>query len=351
MVSGNAPSEFTVRVQRVCVVACAAMALCLSGSACWAASEAVQPERDAAGDAVRDFSRDGGARDSEGASLDGESSDSGADPLCSACRNCAATTSHCLAECASPTITPTPVGPDGLTQAVADAIGFFDDSREPHALLMLDVMYRRFGIAAFADALQRYDEVVSERPTGQAPLLRLFRRIADHDNPLVLDDLNAVTIDIDRVTIPALYCDRLGLFREYPAMLDEAVRRGGYLRSHVLLASIWWQDNGCQVPLPEGFLEAMYRENAALIGDDPVIDDLELEAAAFLYVAGQGELVEESFVERVIAQQTDDGGWLTVSDVPGESDWHTTAAGLLLLLHVGCPADSYPPMLAPPITK
>lgn len=327
------------------------MALYLSSSACWVASETVQPERDAAGDADHEISRERGARDSGGASSDSGSSDSDANPLCSICYSCAATAPHCSAECSAPGTSPTQIGPADLTQAVANAIRFLDDSLEPHALLMLDVMYRRFGIASFADALQRYDELISENPELQVPMLRLFRRIADHDNPLLLYDLKAISVDIDFVTIPALYCDRLGLFSEYPALLEEAVLRGGYLLTHVLLASIWWQDNGCRVPLSEGFIEMMYRENAELIGDDRAIDDLEIEAAAFLYMAGQGELVEESFVERVIAQQTDDGGWLTASNLLGESDWHTTAAGLLLLLHVGCPAESYPPMLAPRSAK
>jgi hypothetical protein len=78
-----------------------------------------------------------------------------------------------------------------------------------------------------------------------------------------------------------------------------------------------------------------------------VVNDLELEAAAFLYEAGQGALVDHAFVERVIATQNYDGGWLGSSDKQGDSDWHTTVLALLLLLHVEFPANSYPPMLAP----
>ena len=236
--------------------------------------------------------------------------------------------------------------PIALQPAIANAIAFFEESGEPndpYALLLLDVVHRRFGIAAFADALQRYDQMLAVRP-DQAPLMRLFRRIADHDNPLQAWDLQEVSEDIDLVTAPALYCDRLGIPNNYPSMLDRATSLGNYMLTHALLACIWIQENGCEVPLPEN----MYRANAALIGDDPVVDDLELEAAAFLYLAGQGALVDHAFVERVIAVQNDDGGWLLSSDKPGDSDWHTTALGLVLLLHVESPSDSYPPMLAPP---
>ena len=233
-----------------------------------------------------------------------------------------------------------------LQDAVASAIDFFEGSREPYALLWLDVMHRRFGIAAFADALQRYDQVLAENPPD-APLLRIFRRIADHGNPLQEWDLRAVEIDVDRITVPALYCDQLGPSASYPVMLEQEAHRGEYLLTHVLLALVWIQENGCAASLSSDFVEDVYHATAALIGDDAVVDDLELEAAAFLYLAGQGALVDDAFVAHVIAAQNDDGGWARYPDKPNESDWHSTILGLFLLLHVEYPADSYPPMVNP----
>jgi hypothetical protein len=84
--------------------------------------------------------------------------------------------------------------------AIATAIGFFAGSREPFALLWLDVMHRRFGIPQFADALQRFDRVLAERP-AELPLLRVFRRMADRDNPLRLEDMDAVTHPSDRLVV------------------------------------------------------------------------------------------------------------------------------------------------------
>ncbi|MCJ7762893.1 hypothetical protein MUP38_05510, partial [Candidatus Bathyarchaeota archaeon] len=72
-----------------------------------------------------------------------------------------------------------------------------------------------------------------------------------------------------------------------------------------------------------------------------------LEAAAFLYLAGQGALVNDAFIDRVIAVQNYDGGWLLSSNNSGSSDWHPAILGLFLLLQREYPADSYPPMLAP----
>ena len=234
---------------------------------------------------------------------------------------------------------------EDLQNAIANAIDFFEGSREPYALLWLDVMHRRFGIEEFADALQRYDQVLTEQPE-QLPLRRMFRRIADYDNPLQAEDLQAVSLPSDRIIAYALYCDRLGLPSDYSEMLDRAVSQGGYHLTHVLLACIWIQENGCELALPDGFIDDMYRANAAIIDNNPMmVDDLKLEAAAFLYLAGQGGLVDDSFVERVIVSQNDDGGWGVSSDGQGDSYWHSTILGLLLLLHVKFPADSYPPVL------
>jgi hypothetical protein len=253
----------------------------------------------------------------------------------------------------TPTLTPSPtVEPDALKTAVTNAINFFEDSLQPYqsnelyALMMLDVMYRRFGITEFADALQQYDQAIATHPQDAA-IMRVFRRIADHDNQLQPGDLQSVTYDIDRLTVPALYCDRYGLPDDYAAQLEQAANLGDYMLTHTVLAWIWLQENGCTLQLPDGFIQSLYQATAALINNDSVVDDLELEAAAFLYLAGQGTLVNNSFVNRAIAGQNFDGGWLTYSNEPGESNWHATAVGLLFLLHVEYPADSYPPMLAP----
>ena len=76
------------------------------------------------------------------------------------------------------------------------------------------------------------------------------------------------------------------------------------------------------------------------------MDDLTLEAAAFLYLAGQDHKVDPTFVNRVIASQNDDGGWGEDPNGQSGSYWHSTILGLMLLLHKQFPADAYPPVLA-----
>ena len=234
--------------------------------------------------------------------------------------------------------------PIDLPQTVNDAIDFCKKIQEPDGLLMLNVIYRRFGIVEFAGALQRYDEIMQY----EEPVMRVFRRIADYDNPIQANDLAGVSIDKDQLTTRALYCDRFGLPYNYPGALVRAASAGDYMLTHALLAWIWIQENNYELPLPENFITELYNANAELINDDSVVTDLELEAAAFLNLAGQGHLVDSRFVERVASAQNYDGGWLLSSDTSGPSYWHASVLGLLFLLHIEYPSETYPQMLAPP---
>lgn len=225
--------------------------------------------------------------------------------------------------------------------AVANAIGFINRTREPYALLFMNIMHRRCGVPEFADTLARFDEVLAERP-NEAPLLRVLRRIADANNPLQPDDWDHVKEHGDQMLVSALYCDRLGLPPSFAETLGKDVRAGGYHATHALLAWLWVHDNRCKLDLPDGFVEEMYRAVAAILTDRPtMVNDLKLEAAAFLCLARQGARVDPNFVRHVVAIQNPDGGWGRPDNLgPGEPDqssWHSTILALLLLLHVKFP--------------
>jgi hypothetical protein len=220
-----------------------------------------------------------------------------------------------------------------------NAIGFLRETREPHALLFMDIIYRRFGVGEFSGALARYDEVLVDHP--DAPKLRVLRRIADADNPLQPDDWDHVTLQKDRLLVSALYCDRLGLPASFADVLGRAASQGGYALTHALLAWIWVQENGCKLEVPDGFVDRMYGDVGAIIDSDPtVINDLKLEAGAFLCLARQSSRVDLRFVQRVLAIQNADGGWGRPDEGaghPDESSWHSTILALILLLHIEIP--------------
>jgi len=233
---------------------------------------------------------------------------------------------------------------DKLEVAINNAINYIAHTQEPYALLMLNVLYRQFGIPEFKDALKSYDKILF---SSSHPLLRVFRRIADYNNTADATDFNAVVNEIESLTVPALYANQRNPPADYPFVLMNAKNSGGYMMTHALLATIWLQENNCNILLPENFVETLYYDAAALTDRELPVTDLALEAAAFLYEAGQGNLVNPDFAENVIATQNPDGGWARLSGTPNGSDWHPSVLALIILLHTAYPAESYPPMLAP----
>ena len=228
-----------------------------------------------------------------------------------------------------------------VQSTVADAIAFLQKAREPHALLFMGLIYRRFGVEEFASAPEMYDRVLPEHPE-RAPVLRVFRRMFDAGNPIQLEDWEHVTIQTDRLLVTALYSDRLGLPDEFTDALERAVSQGGYAATHALLAWVWVQENGCPLAVPDGFEERMYATVAAIIDEDPTsVNDIKLEAGAFLCLARQVARVDLGFVRRVIAFRNADGGWgqpVEGAGNPDESSWHSTILALMILLHVRFPA-------------
>jgi hypothetical protein len=223
---------------------------------------------------------------------------------------------------------------------VANAIDFLKAAREPHALLFMGLVHRRFGVEEFADCLERYDEVLPEHP-DRAPVLRVLRRMFDAGNPIEPSDWEHVTIPTDRLLVSALYCDRLGLPPSFAEALGRAVSQGGYAATHALLAWVWVQENGCELAVPDGFLAQMYGAVATIIDEDPTtVSDIKLEAGAFLCLARQSARVDLGFVRRVIAFRNSDGGWGRPAEGAGnphESSWHSTILALMILLCVRFP--------------
>ena len=64
--------------------------------------------------------------------------------------------------------------------------------------------------------------------------MRLLRRVFDFDSPLVPGDLESLDALTDRVTMPALQCDRAEWPADYDARLQAAEAQGDYGTTHVL---------------------------------------------------------------------------------------------------------------------
>ena len=223
---------------------------------------------------------------------------------------------------------------------VNDAIAFLEKATEPHALLFMSLIYRRFGVEAFANAAERYNQAIPDHP-DRAPVLRVFRRVFDANNPIDPDDWAKINIQTDRLLVSALYCDRLGLPDEFSQALERAVSEGGYAATHALLSWVWIQDNGCNLSVADGFIDRMYSAVADIINEDPLsVNDIKLEAGAFLCLARQLSRVDLGFVQRIVRFRNADGGWgqpVEGAGNPEDSSWHSTILALIILLHIRFP--------------
>ena len=64
---------------------------------------------------------------------------------------------------------------EALQQAISHGIAYLRQIKEPMGLLMLNVMYRQFGIAEFNDSLQRFDQAVRFKPRPNIPNIPTYR--------------------------------------------------------------------------------------------------------------------------------------------------------------------------------
>ena len=242
---------------------------------------------------------------------------------------------------------PTPLlhAPDRtMEEEIGNATQYLAQSTVPFAVITSNVLDRQFGIPQFSNSLQKYDQLIAGNPD---PTMMLFRRIACYNNSVDSCDYNSLQYDVDRLTVPALYSDRWTLPDNYSEMLQAGLEGGGYLTTHTLLATFWLKENNCTVALPANFTNQLYLATAAIINNDSEVTDVEIEAAAFLYEAGQGQLVSSSFIHLVMINQNVDGGWAPASDIqPNMSDWHPTFLALMLLLNVDHSSNTYRPWLS-----
>jgi hypothetical protein len=168
----------------------------------------------------------------------------------------------------------------------------------------------------------------------------------DANNLIQLEDWEHVKLQTDRLLVSALYCDRLGLPESFAEVLARAVSQGKYAATHALLAWVWIQENRCPLAVQAGFFEDMCGAVARIIDEDPTsVNDMKLEAGAFLCLAHQVHRVDLGFVRRVVAFRNEDGGWgrpVEGAGNPGGSSWHSTILALMILLHVRFPAPGRP---------
>ena len=122
----------------------------------------------------------------------------------------------------------------GMILPAAHAFLLSQGDVDPIAHFAGDLLARRFAVAGFEQALARFDQATTTAPGPIASIMRLLRRVFDFDSPLVPGDLESLDALTDRVTMPALQCDRAEWPADYDARLQAAEAQGDYGTTHVL---------------------------------------------------------------------------------------------------------------------
>lgn len=241
-----------------------------------------------------------------------------------------------------------------LDAAIDGAVGWLERAMEDawaaDAAALIAYLARVFDeprLRALAQsALARADAAVAARQG----LTRPFYRLIDPGARASADEVRGVVGLTGSVTAQALHCDRLPLAPDFWPALQRLASGGGYASTHAVLASVWLQENGCEV---DARRLAVSRDEAVrnlveLLDGATAPTDLRAEALAMLNYAGQPALAGARHVAALLDVQRDDGGWALAVDRDA-SHPHTTALALWVLLEARHPQRTRAPMISRPV--
>lgn len=117
----------------------------------------------------------------------------------------------------------------------------------------------------------------------------------------------------DGIEVSNIYsgnCDHIPLPAIFWPMVEQNIADGGYLMTHVALALALMKDNGCSLPPNADSITSRVMQDLVKLADNPdTVADLRYEAVAFLLLSERRDLVKQSWIDQIISEQRDDGGW------------------------------------------
>ncbi len=188
-----------------------------------------------------------------------------------------------------------------------------------------------------------FDNWLANTPIETSQSLSQFKRVFDR---AYIGNLSFIekAVKIDQQTLRAIYCDTISLPSNYrESLLQELTGENAvgfdkrYATTHVLFALLFLRSNRCNGVLSLDDENKIYNEVVSLINtSDGVLDDVEVEAMAFLLASGQGDLIALAAKDALYKMQRVDGSWPSQAKINGEAlsnvSIHTTGLGLWFLL-------------------
>ena len=181
--------------------------------------------------------------------------------------------------------------------------------------------------AAGIDYSKKEDKSEKEENTGD-----VFVRLSDPEKAISQEVINGINSGIDRLTLTALYCDKLGLKADFFVTLDKYIAIDGYTLTHSGIALGWANENGClNSEQQKSYSEKTINRLREYINKADYFYDKVITATAILgYIGGNSEINKE-WINEIVACQNDDGGWPRSCRIEQGSNDNATAFALWAL--------------------
>lgn len=252
------------------------------------------------------------------------------------CLRCLVTslTATLLVACTAPA-PPTPVAPaapaaEKVEAAIVEAFAALarPEIDDPYEELFVDVAHRRFGRPEGATAMADYAMKANEPPQ---PDKRLMARWGNAALPFEAAAIAGMErSNSNRGLLEAMYCKEQPIPADYATYARDAIAKGSYDLTHVLIGYAFAKEAGCAYPLPPEEVEAMVQATAAMLPGTG-ITDLQLEAALILAWLGRDDLLPEDLLSRTLSVRWKNGAW-GQTPTSKVADGHATMLAVNLML-------------------
>lgn len=155
----------------------------------------------------------------------------------------------------------------------------------------------------------------------------------------------------DPIKITNIYsanCDHLTLPPNFWPSMEKSIQDGSYYLTHVALAFEFMKDNGCALHPTAQDMSNRVNEGMVKLADDPgTVADLRYEAVAFLLMRGEDDLVKPEWINQIVEEQREDGGW-TEKVGGSKNSPHATLLAMWSLLEYSRPNTPDEPLIRRP---
>lgn len=218
---------------------------------------------------------------------------------------------------------------------------------DPASRLILDYMQRKFKLDKELGKDGTVPITLTSDPRTYPNEIDYVARIAFPDK-LVRVVPKTSPSGVSLTNVYGANCDILPLPADFWSVMEQNVSKGGYFVTHNALALAFIKDNGCSIPPSEGDLQTKVNDALVTLADDPkTIPDIRYEAIAFLQLNGRYDLVQPKWIDQIVSEQQNDGGWSEQQSGTKPSA-HATLLALWALLEYNHPNKPYEPLIHRP---